>query len=85
MTTILSPDNIQRDDHRGTESDEIGVTDKHALQIAIAGRSMVEKTEMARELGYLDIPSSRERRRVKLKERERYPTSSTKRPDATLW
>jgi len=35
----------------------VNVAQKQGRKIAIAGRSMVENTEMARELGYLHIPS----------------------------
>jgi ribonuclease J len=34
----------------------VDVTARHNRKIAIAGRSMVENTQMARQLGYLDIP-----------------------------
>jgi ribonuclease J len=34
----------------------VDVTARHNRKIAIAGRSMVENTRMARKLGYLDIP-----------------------------
>jgi ribonuclease J len=34
----------------------VDVTARHNRKIAIAGRSMVENTQMARRLGYLDIP-----------------------------
>jgi len=34
----------------------VDVTARHKRKIAIAGRSMVENTRMARQLGYLDIP-----------------------------
>jgi ribonuclease J len=36
----------------------INVAAQHGRKIAIAGRSMVENTRMARELGYLDIPAN---------------------------
>ena len=34
----------------------VNVAERHNRKIAIAGRSMVENTKMARELGYLEIP-----------------------------
>jgi ribonuclease J len=34
----------------------VDVAARHHRKVAVAGRSMVENTEMARELGYLDIP-----------------------------
>jgi ribonuclease J len=34
----------------------VNVAPQHGRKIAIAGRSMVENTEIARELGYLDVP-----------------------------
>ncbi|MFN2290195.1 MAG: ribonuclease J [Anaerolineae bacterium] len=36
----------------------INVAEQHGRKIAIAGRSMVENTEMARDLGYLHIPAN---------------------------
>ncbi len=35
----------------------VNVAQRHNRKIAIAGRSMIENTEMARDLGYLNIPS----------------------------
>jgi ribonuclease J len=33
------------------------VAHRHGRKVAVAGRSMIENTEMARELGYLDVPN----------------------------
>jgi ribonuclease J len=48
----------------------INVAEQHGRKIAIAGRSMVENTQMARELGYLDMPANM---LVSLDEIERLP------------
>jgi ribonuclease J len=48
----------------------VDVAARHDRKIAIAGRSMVENTEMARELGYLDIP---DKQLVSLNEIENLP------------
>jgi ribonuclease J len=48
----------------------VNVAKRHDRKIAVAGRSMVENTRIARELGYLDIPDEM---LVSLKEIERLP------------
>ena len=48
----------------------VNIAGQHGRKIAIAGRSMVENTEIARELGYLDIP---EDILVSLKDVDRLP------------
>ena len=48
----------------------INVAEHHGRKIAIAGRSMVENTRMARDLGYLDLPADM---LVSLDEIERLP------------
>ena len=48
----------------------VNVARQHDRKIAIAGRSMVENTRIARELGYLDIPDEM---LVNLKEIDRLP------------
>lgn len=52
----------------------VDVAARHNRKIAIAGRSMVENTKMARQLGYLDIP---EDMLVSLGEIERVPARQT--------